>query len=173
MTARPRCALSCLLGLTLAVAVPIRAVAADAGLCVNVCGNACYGKPAGCEAACSFRCMNARPAVPQHWGSIFIGWPPRTAIGWSYDADSATAAKVKAGGACETRNQGAACYALITFVNRCGVAVQAIIHGQVDTVYGKARASKAQAQAEALAECHAKSPTASCRIAAWSCSGAR
>lgn len=146
-----------------------------AAMCVNRCGNACYGKPAGCEFTCQQQCVanaaNAGPAATH--GAIFIGKPPSAAVGWSYRADSSAQAEGLAANACVKENDGRPCIPLITYTNRCGVAVKAVVGGEIKGVFGKARPNPAVARQEATRECQARFPNARCEVEASSCSNQR
>ena len=154
---------------------PAAAQSSTAAMCVNRCGNACYTKPAGCEIACQQQCManaaNAGPADTH--GSIFIGKPPSAAVGWSYRAGNSSEAEGLAANACVSENNGQPCYPLITYTNRCGVAVKAVVGGEIQGVFGKARPNPTDATREATQECQARFPKARCEVEASSCSNRR
>ena len=151
---------------------PAMAHSSIAGVCVNRCGNACYNKPAGCEIACQQQCManaaNAGP--PAMHGAIFIGKPPSAAVGWSSHAGNSSEAEGFASNACMKVNNGQPCHALITYTNRCGAAVKAVVGGEIKGVFGKARPNPADARLEATQECQARFPNAYREVAASVCS---
>ena len=157
-----------------ALLLPQSARAADAGYCVNMCGNACYKNSApSCEFACRQRCMygggqrsNSTPSGT--WGSIFVARPGVAHFGWSYNAGSSSVAEATAARECAKENAGK-CARLITYVDRCGVAVQALDGDKVLIAIGRARPRAADAIAEAMAECHTQFPKAQCKVAAQSC----
>jgi hypothetical protein len=146
-----------------------------AAMCVNRCGNACYTKPAGCEVSCQQQCManaaNSGPADTH--GAIFIGKPPSGAVGWSYRAGSSSEAEGLAANACVQQNSGQACYPLITYTNQCGVAVKAVVGGEIKGVFGKARPTSNDARLAATQQCQARFPKARCEVEASSCSNQR
>ncbi|MFO1039189.1 MAG: hypothetical protein U1E45_20285 [Geminicoccaceae bacterium] len=143
-----------------------------AAMCVNQCGNACYTKPAGCEIACQQQCMAnaAHAGSADTHGAIFIGQPPSGAVGWSYRAANSRDAQGLAQQACEQNNDGKPCRELITYTNKCGVAVKAMVGGAIASVFGSARENAADAQRDAAAQCQARIPQASCEVEAASCS---
>lgn len=144
-------------------------------MCVNRCGNACYNKPAGCEIACQQQCVAnaANAAPPDTHGAIFVGKPPSTAVGWSAHAGNASEAEGLASNACMGANKGEPCYSLITYTNRCGAAVKAVVGGQIKGVFGKARPKLADAEREATQVCRARFPNAHCEVEASLCSNQR
>jgi hypothetical protein len=151
---------------------PALAQYSAAGACVNRCGNACYNKPAGCETSCQQQCMAAQQNAgpPDTHGSIYIGKPPSSAIGWSYGALDSRQAEGLAANACAQRNNGQPCYPLITYTNRCAVAVKGVAKGEIQGVFGKARPQLADAQQEAMQACKERLPNARCEVEASSCS---
>lgn len=157
-----------------ALLLPQSARAADAGYCVNMCGNACYKNSApSCEFACRQRCMygggqrsNSTPSGT--WGSIYVARPGVDNFGWSYNAGSSSVAESTAARECAKEKAGQ-CARLITYVDRCGVAVQARDGDKVLIVIGRARPRAADALAEAMAECRTQYPKAQCKVAAKSC----
>jgi hypothetical protein len=157
------------------------AIAAGAAGCLNACSSRCYGAEisqaaqASCTQACSARCIAAGNAggnasAPEvRWGAIFVERPPSGALGWSFDAPNSARAQSIAASECSKAANGAPCYELITFHDRCAVVVHALgTAGKVDAVYGKARPKMRDAETEAVSECRAKFK--SCRIVRETCS---
>jgi hypothetical protein len=150
--------------------------AADAASCLNACGNRCYlagnqAAQSSCSQACTASCIaqgNGSPAPVVLWGAIFVATPPGGAIGWSFNANSSTQAQSIAAGNCADANH-APCQELITYFEKCGVAVQAFDPaGKILGAYGSARPVIADAETRALADCRQRFK--GCKVVHKTCS---
>ncbi len=125
--------------------------------------------------------LPAAPVGTARWGAIYAAAPPGHALGISHGMTDRTMVHTRAEIACRAFGQ-AGCRVLTEFSTGCGAAAQArratgmMITADASTfrvayVTAATGATRAEAEARAVAQCRAREPAASCRVVAAACVG--